>query len=423
MNNVLIVDDSKDFRALIRLYFAEEMKTSNLVEYKLEKWGKPGGDFPWGDYDVLLLDYKLGGDEDGFDWLQEFGSQSDFPPTIILTANGDEYIAVKAIKLGAIDYLNKSDLTPEILSETIQTALEFTSGEYARNKEDVIQTDSIIKGIRRHDRQWSGRNVTDAGYKIVRRISHGNMSKIYLAERAGDNHSFILKMLDVRNCTNMAAIHRFILEAELIASLNSPFVVEIYDYGLHDDYGFIAMEFFSRGDLRQRMGMKISPELAVTYMIHILCGLSAIHQVNVIHRDLKPANIMFRGNDSLALVDFGISKKLGTAAHLTSTGEIIGTPHYMSPEQGMGLDIDERSDLYSIGVMFYELLTREKPFVASSVESLIYKHVHEAVPTLPARLQKFQVIIDGLLEKDPNNRVSTAKELIDVLTPFESTNT
>ena len=283
----------------------------------------------------------------------------------------------------------------------------------------MLRADPIIKEIRRHDYQRHVRNVETAGYRIVRRIGHGNMSKIYLSERkGGDNKMFILKMMDVQNCNSSTAMHRFILEAELISSLDSPFVSKVYDYGIHDDYGFIAMEFFSRGDLRQRMGMKIALELAVTYMIHIACGLSVIHRSGVVHRDLKPANIMFRSDDSLALVDFGISKKLGMMGNLTTSGEIVGTPHYMSPEQGAGREVDARTDLYSAGAMFYELLTQSKPFSGTNIEALIYQHVHEPIPRLPASLKKFQWIIDGLMEKDPNCRMSTANELIYNLKPF-----
>jgi len=195
--------------------------------------------------------------------------------------------------------------------------------------------------------------------------------------------------------------------------------VNIFEHGLTDDYGFIAMEFFTRGDLMQRMEMNIPPELAVTYMIHIAYGLNEIHKVGVIHRDLKPANIMFRGDDSLALADFGISKKINSVSNLTVVGQIMGTPHYMSPEQGQGLAVDSRTDLYSAGVIFYELLMKEKPFTAPNPAALIYKHVQEDIPRLPEALSRFQDIIDKLMAKNPNDRYLSASELITALTPFE----
>jgi serine/threonine protein kinase len=147
-------------------------------------------------------------------------------------------------------------------------------------------------------------------------------------------------------------------------------------------------------------------------MTHITYGLDAIHSIGVIHRDLKPANIMFRGDDSLALADFGISKKLGGVTELTTVGQVLGTPHYMSPEQGEGKPLDYRSDLYSAGVLLYELLAGVKPFTGHTAAALIYQHVHSEIPRLPAELDHYQDIIDRVLAKNPDDRYQTAKEFI-----------
>ena len=416
---VLIIDDSKDFRALVRLYLAKAMEDAEPVEYAVEDLGKPADDYPWSDYDIVLLDYNLGGGEYGFDWLTEFKQKPGFPPTIILTAEGDEYIAVKAIKLGAADYLNKVDITPKRLIDVIKEAIEFASESIAKQQEDINDATDIIEKIHYKEKEIIPDHGLAIGYKIVRKIGQGAISKVYLAERAEDNQSLVLKVLDIQNAPGHATIERFVLEAKLISELASPFVVKIYDHGLTEDYGFIAMEFFSRGDLKQRMEMNIPPELTATYMIYIAYGLNEIHKTGVIHRDLKPANIMFRGDDSLALADFGISKKLDSDADLTTLGQIMGTPHYMSPEQGEGLSVDGRTDLYSAGVMLYELLMREKPFTAPSPAALIYKHVNDDIPRLPEELNRFQDIIDKLMAKKPDDRYSSASELIQALEPLE----
>ena len=416
---ILIIDDSKDFRALARLYLAKAIDDAEPVEYAVEELGKPADNYPWSDYDVVLLDYNLGGGEDGFDWLREFKKKPGFPPVIILTAEGDEYIAVKAIKLGAADYINKVDITPKLLAEVIRESIEFASESVVEQEEEFGNVTQIVEKIHKQEQELLPDKDLAIGYKIVRKIGQGAMSKVYLAEREEDNQSLVLKVLDIKNSIGSTAVERFVLEAELIAELDSPFVVKIFEHGLTDDYGFIAMEFFSRGDLKQRMEMNIPPELAATYMIHIAYGLSAIHRAGVIHRDLKPANIMFRGDDSLALADFGISKKLDSEENLTTLGQIMGTPHYMSPEQGEGLSIDYRTDLYSAGIMLYELLTKEKPFTAPSPAALIYKHVNEDIPRLPEELNRFQEIVDKLLAKEPDERYSSAGELIKAIEPFE----
>jgi len=416
---ILIIDDSKDFRALVRLYLAKALEGADLVEYAVEDIGKPADDYQWSDYDVLLLDYNLGGGEDGFDWLKEFKHKSGFPPTIILTAEGDEYIAVTAIKLGAADYLNKVDITPKRLADVIKEAVEFTSKNIAKQEEEISNAAKIVEIIHQKDKELLPDKGLAIGYKIVRMIGQGAMSKVYLAEREDGNQSLVLKILDIKNTRGPSSIDRFVLEAELISELDSPFVVKIYEHGLTEDYGFIAMEFFSRGDLKQRMELNIPPELAATYMLHVAYGLKEIHKAGVIHRDLKPANIMFRGDDSLALADFGISKKLNSTSNLTTLGQIMGTPHYMSPEQGEGLVVDIRTDLYSAGVMLYELLAKEKPYTAPSPAALIYKHVKEDIPKLPEELNRFQGIIDKLMAKKPDDRYSSASELIQTLEPLE----
>ena len=196
---ILIIDDSKDFRALARLYIAKVLADAEVVEYEIENLGKPTDDFPWSNYDVLLLDYNLGGGENGFDWMKEFAQKNKFPPTIILTAEGDEYIAVKAIKLGAADYINKVDITPRRLAETIKEALEYTPQVIAEQEEDISSAAYIVEKIHQQEKKLPPEKGLGVGYKIVRKIGQGAMSKAYLAEREGDRQSLVLKVLDIKN--------------------------------------------------------------------------------------------------------------------------------------------------------------------------------------------------------------------------------
>ncbi|MDX1519215.1 MAG: protein kinase, partial [Gammaproteobacteria bacterium] len=333
---VLIIDDSRDFRSLLRLFLNKEFTDIDIEEYDLDSLGRPRDDFAWSNYDVLLLDYNLGTEHDGLEWLKSFSTKPDFPPTVFLTAEGDEYTAVKAIKLGASDYLNKKDITPKTLAEAINEALEFTPVKQEQEQEAIHDATQIIKNIKTKVRDvhtlTAPRRKDDVvppqrletGYKFVRQIGKGAMSTVYLAERLQDKLTVVLKVLDLTRVEDHSLISRFRLEAELIAGVRSPFVVRIFDHGITDEYGFIAMEFFSRGDLKQRMEMGLSPEVAINYLTHIAYGLDAIHKHNVIHRDLKPANIMFRGDDSLALADFGISKRMDDTNDLTAAGQILG---------------------------------------------------------------------------------------------------
>ena len=415
---ILIIDDSLDFRALLRLYLSKEMPDAEIEDYEFEKLGRPPENYDWSRYDVLMLDYKLGETEDGLEWLKTFGKKPGFPPTVILTAEGDEYVAIKAVKLGAADYINKKDISPKRLKGIVEEAADLSVEKERERREALSEASQIIHNIKQK-KEGSFGDVEDIGYKFVRLIGQGGMSHVYLAERVLDKASLVLKTLDLTKVEDPVLIQRFIQEAKLIAKLNSPFVVKIHEYGLTEEYGYIAMEFFSRGDLKQRMELKLTPDVAFNYMTHVAYGLDAIHSIGVVHRDLKPANVMFRGDDSLALADFGISKKIDEESGLTTVGQVLGTPHYLSPEQGEGRAVDGRSDLYSAGIMLYELLVNKKPFTAQTPAALIYQHVHADIPELPQELIQYQWIINKILAKDPDKRFQDARELIGVLEAAE----
>ena len=414
---VLIIDDSSDFRALLRLYLNKELKDIEIVDYDFDNLGKPPDNYDWSQFDILFLDYKLGPREDGLKWLKEFRNKPGFPPTIVLTAEGDEYIAVKAIKLGAADYINKVDIKPKVIAEMVNEALEFSKRSITDQEREISEATQIIKKV--HKKESIPDAGLDIGFKFVRIIGQGAMSKVYLAERVKDKMTVVLKILDLTRVEEPKLIQRFIQEANLISELNSPFVVKIYDHGITEEYGYIAMEFFSRGDLKQRVEFGLNPEIAIIYATHIAYGLEQIHAIDVVHRDLKPANIMFRGDDSLALADFGISKKMDQVSDITTLGQILGTPHYMSPEQGEGLEVDTRADLYSLGVLLYEMLTGDKPFTAQTPAALIYQHVTGPIPRLPSKLKQYQDVVDGLLAKRPEDRIQTAREVINILEAFQ----
>lgn len=415
---ILIIDDSEDFRALLRVYLKKEFEGVTVEEYDLEKLGRPPENYDWSRFDALLLDYKLSEHEDGLEWLKAFRRKPGFPPTIVLTAEGDEYVAVRAVKLGAAEYINKKDVSPKRLKELIEEAVEYTDEKELQQQAIMQDATQIIRNIHQQKVSINDDDIS-VGYRFVRLIAQGGMSNVYLAERTEDSLSVVLKIIDLSQVDDEKLIRRFIQEAELIAELYSPFVVRIYEYGLTNNYGFIAMEFFPRGDLKQRMEMKLNPATAFNYMTHITYGLEAIHSLGIVHRDLKPANIMFRGDDSLALADFGISKKIRAQVTMTTIGQVLGTPHYMSPEQGEGFPVDHRTDLYSAGIMLFELLSGEKPYTAQTPAALIYQHVHADIPRLPEGVEQYQEIIDRTLAKDPADRYQTARELIHVLEQAE----
>jgi serine/threonine protein kinase len=208
---------------------------------------------------------------------------------------------------------------------------------------------------------------------------------------------------------------RFLQEYEIVAGLTHQNIVRIYDLGVADDHAYIAMEHFPSGDLRQRMKTPLLPATALEYLKQIGSALHAIHSVGVLHRDLKPANVMLRADGSLCLIDFGLAKANEMSVSLTGTREIFGTPYYMSPEQGHAEEIDGRSDLYSLGVMYYEMLIGRKPFTGATAMEVIYKHKRAELPDIAPQFAEYEGLLRRLLAKAPGDRFQSARELLDAI--------
>jgi serine/threonine protein kinase len=257
--------------------------------------------------------------------------------------------------------------------------------------------------------------VTIRGHRFVRELAVGGTSAVYLAESERAGEMVVLKVL--RDSPTAGDQHtqftRFLQEYELISKVRHPNVVRIFDLGIADDHAYLAMEYFSRGDLRSLIASGLDGSEALSYLAQMAAALEVVHAVGVLHRDLKPGNIMLRADGTVALIDFGLAKHVRMdAPEITATGEIFGTPYYMSPEQGHGSDLDERSDLYSLGVIFYEMLTRQKPYMAQTPMGVIYMHANAPIPLLPEELRHYQQLLNKLLAKDPVHRFGSASALL-----------
>jgi serine/threonine protein kinase len=264
------------------------------------------------------------------------------------------------------------------------------------------------------------------GYRILKRVGQGGMSRVYLAQRESDNLLIALKVLDLQSATvapNALAnnqIDRFVQEYALVSRVNHPNIVRIFDQGFTDDHAYIAMEYFDAGDVKQLVKKLQSapPEerrrQALAVVAQAAAALVAVHAEGITHRDIKPENLMFRMNGSLALADFGIAKHTQQAT-LTQHGFIVGTPLYLSPEQACGQPATAASDLYSLGVIFYEVLTGELPFAGDNVQSILAQHMIAPVPKLPASFADLQPLVDWLLAKEASLRCSRAAALVERL--------
>jgi serine/threonine protein kinase len=257
-------------------------------------------------------------------------------------------------------------------------------------------------------------SMTIRGHRCIRQVGSGGMCKIYLAESERAGILVVLKVFsqvpDVSE--RIVSFDRFLQEYEIVAGLNHPNIVRIYDLGVGDDHAYIAMEHFPAGDLRQRMRQQLTPAESLHFLEQMASALEAIHAVGVLHRDLKPANVMLRTDGSLCLIDFGLAKANELDAELTGTREIFGTPYYMSPEQGHAEAIDARSDLYSLGIVFYEMLTGKKPYTGASAMEVIYKHKRAPLPAVEPQHAPYEPLLQRLLAKAPQDRFQTAREVL-----------
>jgi len=276
------------------------------------------------------------------------------------------------------------------------------------------QARAALRASPDYDRRYRFGSVTIRGHRCIKAVGSGGMCSIYLAESERAGRVVVLKVFsqvpDVSD--RIVGFDRFIQEYEIVAALNHGNIVRIFDLGIADDHAYIAMEHFPAGDLRQRMKMPLSAAEALAYLRQIASALEAIHAVGVLHRDLKPANVMLRDDRSLCLIDFGLAKANASDVELTGAREIFGTPYYMSPEQGHAEPVDARSDLYSLGVIFYEMLTGQKPFKGATAMEVIYKHKRADLPELAPEFAAYKPILARLLAKSPADRFQSARELL-----------
>ena len=411
---ILLIDDCEITLESMHVFLEQEIPGVEVTEYPSLRLGKPAPDFNWAAYDVLLLDYDLGNGQTGTDWLREVVNRPGFPRTILITGVGDSYVVADAIKLGCEGYLNKADLTPERLAAVVYEVLAHATGEASEiSAVSPLEAEAMTHGFER-ERASKGEEVRPS-YRFGGVIGRGLASTVYIAERIQDGLTVAIKILDRSVAHDPEHLQRFIREGKLVSEVNSPYVVNILEQGFTNKYGFIAMEFFGRGNLKQRIEHGVPMDDAINCLRHIACGLRAIHEVGIVHRDLKPANVMFRDDDSLALADFGISKRMSEGFELTRAGTVIGTPHYLSPEQAEGLQADERSDLYSLGVIFYEMLTGQKPYHGDTVSALIFQHLHAPIPKLPMEFHNLQPVLARLMAKNPKDRFQSTEELFQTL--------
>jgi serine/threonine protein kinase len=268
------------------------------------------------------------------------------------------------------------------------------------------------------------------GYKILSQLGEGGMSTVYLGIQKKLNRKIAIKILEPSLLKKKRIEERFMKEAQIAANLHHSNIIQIFDTGKIENYHYTIMEYLNeslKDRMRQNPESKIPPKMALKITRKIMSALDYAHWQGVFHRDIKPDNIMFRQDSTPVLMDFGISLLFDVeevSDRLTKEGIIMGTIHYMSPEQCLNKkDIDGRSDIYSLGVVLYEMLTGKKPYEGDSQLNIAFKHTKEPIPRLPGELSQFQPLIDGMMAKKRKDRISSGAQFMVLLEKIESSPT
>ena len=454
---VLVVDDDRRYGEWLRHHLDVLCPEASVSMLNLEEFQRWCTTFSGRDCDLLMLAASFGASPEdpaahGLTLLRRLRDQPATPAVIALADEGNELTAVRALQLGAVDYLPKRLLTPERLSTAVRVALRRVERRVARrlaslanlsrdaNLRTANAPEATAPGVEQGATAPGAENANAGlqpsgiaallttntesipGYTLRLKIGESEKAVVYLASSAHRGHNVALK---VSKTLRDEAAGRQFLEREYTAimAVRSPLVVEIYDYGVHGGFEYLAMEYLPRGDLKARIQRGVSELEALHYVAQIAAALQVVHEAGLVHRDLKPPNVMLRDNDSVALIDFGLARSLDGSTISTQTGVLLGSPYYMSPEQAQGEPLDARSDFYSLGIICYELLTGQKPYIGGTAMEVLQQHVNAPLPALPADLSRYEPFVARLMAKNRGERFANAAEIIAATTALRGSAT
>ncbi|MEJ0100697.1 MAG: serine/threonine-protein kinase [Pseudomonadota bacterium] len=404
MRLLLIVEDAA-CQALLQQHVRSEWPDTEFVVRVPQVSNVLPSEFLAQGYDAVIVDQHWQGGK-GLLWLRELAGRRGFAPALFLIDRLDSPAARKARLFGAFGVLPRMDFIPATL-----TAVLAEASRMQRRALAYWRVSPEAEAARRFGA------VRIPGYRCVRRLAGGSVSQLYLAESEKAGDLMVIKVTpSQRDASGIdQSFERFLQEYEIAHRLRHASIVRCHELGVADDHAYLAMEYFPDGDLRRRIRAGITPVDALDLSAQIAGALAALHDAGALHRDLKPGNVLMRGTRQIALSDFGLAKDIAWDMEITDPGLIFGTPQYMSPEQGHGEPVDARSDLYSLGVILYEMLAGEKPYAAPNPMSVIYMHRNQPIPKLPAATAHWQPLVESLLAKLPQQRYGDAREAQEVL--------
>lgn len=343
----------------------------------------------------------------GFALLRRLRRMTGIPALIVIANGGNELTAARATRLGVAAFLPRKLVDAQRLGGTLRRVL------HASRRRRQRQRRSMDSGGQRAPLGTTA-PPTIPGYTLLRELGTSTRASVWLARSAALERPVALKLSSPQHGDSNDA-PQFAREYAAIAAMRSPDIVDIYDYGVHDGREFLAMEYFPCGDLKQRLLHPLDASQALRYAGRIASALCVTHAAGIVHRDLKPPNVMLRTDGTVVLIDFGLAKQLAADTHSTAIGVLRGSPYYMSPEQVQGQTLDGRSDIYSLGVVLYEMLTGHKPFHGLTAMDLMQQHVSGERPPLPPELARYELLLSRLMAREREQRYVNAPEALAAL--------
>ena len=258
------------------------------------------------------------------------------------------------------------------------------------------------------------------GYQIKAHVGSGGMAVVFRALQESLQRPVALKVL--KNTESKEWTERFLNEGRILASLSHRNIITVHDIGIHAGHIYISMEYLEGGDLKSRIEAGMTPKDALEILTTVGEALEVAHKKGVIHRDVKPGNILFRQDGTPVMADYGIAKDFERETDVTVDGTVIGTPDYLAPEQARIEPIDGRTDVYGLGIIFYEMLTGKKPFEGASPVEIVFKHLNEPIPKLPDAYAMYQPLLESMTAKEPADRFASATAMLAAVTELRVNN-
>ncbi len=362
---------------------------------------------------MLVLEFMQRGSEgDPLAALVRLRARAPTMPIFVFARQGDERCAARAMKAGAADYwpIHAVDVNElaAALSPLIEVSVELTPSA-SKPAPGVIDDASSYPDV--------------AGYRLLKKIAHSSSASVYLARNSDLAQLVALKVQTIQGLAGVSEEdrQRFARECEILSSLNHRSIADVIDYGITPDYLYLALEYFPCGSMRERLKNPVSERDALNYARQIASALQVVHAAGIVHRDLKPSNLMLTTDNRVVLIDFGSARAQLVGLELSRSDMMTGTPYYVCPEQIEGHDPDQRGDLYSLGIILYEMLAGRLPFLGNNLTEIFQGHRERPVPVLPAAQSRYQPLINRLLAKSPDERFASASQFLDALNAATAT--